>query len=563
MRGLIHNTLVVLFLLSFAVAVHADKIDDYIQKQMQWQHIPGLSLAVVKDGKIVKAKGYGLANIELKAPATPETVYQLASVTKQFTATAIMLLVQDGKIGLDDKIGQYVDKTPDSWKEITIRHLLTHTSGIKDYLNELRENSRQDTTPEKIIGLVTGLPLNFAPGEKWSYSNTGYVLLAMIVHKVSGKPYDLFLGERVFKPLGMNSTRRSSLDDVIPHRAGGYVWNGSRWQNSIYLNPTLWDNGDGGMLSTVLDLAKWDAALYGESVLKDSTKQQMWTAVKLTAGKDFNYGFGWGLDKVRGHRLISHSGGRPGTSTNFSRYVEDKLSVIMLTNTGANIPRLCAGIARFYLPDLLPPRPPAMKIASTLLAGYAGRYEVANNRMLTLREEKGRLVEQYPGLGEWLPETETTFVSEDMPVRITFDRNTQGEVTGMTWKTEQGERKVPRVGPLIHSLKPQPDPNTTLTNKILEVLKALEQGGKPVADSPDIAPGAKKDFGSGPVADFTGLQSLAYITEQNIADRGIERHEGKVARIRYYKLVTGREPRYILVHLTADNLFTDLDVVED
>jgi CubicO group peptidase (beta-lactamase class C family) len=269
----------ILFFLASAASLdaRADAVDDYIEKQMQLQHVPGLSLVVVRDGKVIKARGYGLSNIETKTHATPETVYQLASVTKQFTATAILLLVQDGKIGLDDPVKKYVEGTPETWGNITVRHLLIHTSGIKDYLNELHEGSREDTTPEKIIGLVTGLPLNFAPGEKYSYSNTGYVMLAMIVNKVSGRPYDGFLAERVFKPLGMNATRRSSLDDIIPNRAAGYAWAGAEWQNSPYLNPTLWDNGDGGMLSTVLDLAKWDAALYGDAILKDAMKQHIWS----------------------------------------------------------------------------------------------------------------------------------------------------------------------------------------------------------------------------------------------------------------------------------------------
>jgi CubicO group peptidase (beta-lactamase class C family) len=164
MRAPFLKYLFFLSLLSLPLTSHADKIDDYIKRQMTRQHIPGLSLAVVRDGKIIKTKGYGLADVESNVPAKPETVYQLASVTKQFVAAGIMLLVEEGKIGLDDPISRYVEKTPDTWKEITVRHLLTHTSGIKDHLNELPHYNREDVTPEQIVQRIAPMPLNFPPG---------------------------------------------------------------------------------------------------------------------------------------------------------------------------------------------------------------------------------------------------------------------------------------------------------------------------------------------------------------------------------------------------------------
>jgi D-alanyl-D-alanine carboxypeptidase len=340
-------------LLMGTITAHADKVDDDIKRQMQLRHIPGLSLAVIKDGKHVKAKGYGFANLELHVPATPETVYQLGSLTKQFTATAIMLLVQDGKLALEDKISAYLDGTPGTWKEITLRHLLTHTSGIPDYLTDAAIQSLQNTTPEKIVQSVTERPLDFVPGAKHSYSNTNFVLLASIVQKVSGKPYDTFLTERVFRPLGMTTTRRNSPNDLIPNRAAGYSWSDSRLQNSACLDPTLWDNGDGGLLSTVLDMAKWDAALTGDQVLTAASKQQMWTPVRLNDGKTYPYGFGWAVDEIQGHRRISHNGDRPGTSTNISRYVDDKLTVIVLANEDSdNVWEIADRVAGLYVPAL-------------------------------------------------------------------------------------------------------------------------------------------------------------------------------------------------------------------
>ena len=405
-----------------------DAVDDYIGKQMRLQHIPGLSLTVIRDGTIIKSQGYGMANVETRTPATPETVYQLCSVTKQFTATAILLLVQDGKIGLDDHVDKYLDGMPETWRNITIRHLLTHTSGIKDYLAECGPVSREDTTPEKIIGLVTGRPLNFAPGERFSYCNTGYVMLFMIVQKISGQPYDAFLSERVFKPSGMNVTCRSAIGDIVPNRASGYSWVGGGLKNGPYLNPTVWDNGDGGMFSSVLDLAKWDAALEGKAILSNGTKQLMWPAGTPNDGKLSNSAFGWAAGSVQGHRVIESNGGRPGAAAYISRYMDDKITIILLMNTIGNTTRITRGVARRYIPSLNPVGPTAKRVEARLLVAYTGRYEFANNSMLTITREGDKLIDHSPRVagGYWLPVSETTFSSEDIPVQITFDKDAAG-----------------------------------------------------------------------------------------------------------------------------------------
>ncbi len=200
----------------------ARSIDDYVLGVIQKRHIPGVSVAIVKNGKLLQAKGYGLANVELSVPATEKTVYQLASVTKQFTATAIMMLVEQGKLGLGDKISKHLPDLPAAWKEVTIRHLLNHTSGIKSYtsVKDFFKTARKDYTHREILDLVAKDPLEFAPGEKWRYCNTGYFLLGMIIEKVSGKTYGEFLDERIFKPLGMTQTRVNDLHAIIPNRAG-------------------------------------------------------------------------------------------------------------------------------------------------------------------------------------------------------------------------------------------------------------------------------------------------------------------------------------------------------
>ena len=308
-------------------------IDDYVEGRMNKRHIPGVSVAIVHNGKVVHAKGYGLANVELSVPATENTVYQLASVTKTFTATAIMMLARDGKLGLDDKITARLPDLPKTWEEVTIRQLLNHTSGIKSYtsVRDFHKTARKDYAQREILDLVAKEPVEFAPGEKWNYNNSGYFLLGMLIEKVTGKKYGEFLDERILKPLGMTQTRVNDLQAVIPNRAQGYSWDGKELRNGEYVSPTQ-PFSAGMLVSSVGDLVKWDLALRSEALLKKSTLDQMWTPTKLSKGGEADYGFGWSIGKVAGHRLIAHGGGIPGFSTQLSRFVDDDLTVIVLTN---------------------------------------------------------------------------------------------------------------------------------------------------------------------------------------------------------------------------------------
>ena len=187
-------------------------MDDLLTAEIQKRHLPGLSVAVVRDGEIIKTAAYGLADLELDVPATPKTVFQIQSITKTFTAAAILLLAEEGKLALDDPVAKHLEGTPDSWKGITIRHLLNHTSGIKDFINDATASLRLEVTEEEVLRATASRPLNFPPGERWAYSNTNYHLLAMIIRKLSGQWYGDFLRERIFVPLGMTDTRaRQSL----------------------------------------------------------------------------------------------------------------------------------------------------------------------------------------------------------------------------------------------------------------------------------------------------------------------------------------------------------------
>ncbi len=344
-----HLSLFAIFLLLLQpTAVRADKVDDYVKAEMQKQRIPGLSLAVVKEGVIVKAEGYGLANVELNVTARPDTVYKIASVSKQFIATGIMLLVQDGKIRVDDKVSAYLDGTPETWKEIMLRHFLTHTSGV------VREGPGFDPFKAQkdfdVIKTAYPLPLRFTTGEKYEYCNVGYFSLAEIISRLSGKSWGDFMNERVFAPLGMTATRPTSASEIVPNRADGYEWRSDKMQNAgeyIAVRPS------GAFLSSVLDLAKWDAALYTDKFLAASTREQMWTPVRLNDGKSHPYGFGWSLNALGNHRQVHHGGSLPGFRSHFSRFIDDKLSIIVLTNSGSASPEtIVRGVAALYSPDL-------------------------------------------------------------------------------------------------------------------------------------------------------------------------------------------------------------------
>ncbi len=334
-------------LLSPGLPARADQVDDYLKGEMEKRRIPGLALMVVEDGKATRAQGYGMANLELSVPVTPETVFEIGSVTKQFTAGGIMLLAQDGKLSVDDKITKHLKNVPDSWTNITIRHLLTHTSGIKNYTPLDGFELRRHLTQNQFIQLMGKQPMDFAPGEKFKYCNSGFNLLGFIIENVSGKKYWEFMSERIFTPLGMTNTTDRTPGHVIRNRASGY-----EQTNHIHINRD-YDLTDifsaGAIVSTVGDLAKWDAALDGDKLFTPATKEQMWTAVKLNDGKPYQYGFGWFLDSVEGHKNIGHSGSTSGFSASNQRFPDDKLVVIILTNTDEGIATaLARKVATFY-----------------------------------------------------------------------------------------------------------------------------------------------------------------------------------------------------------------------
>jgi CubicO group peptidase (beta-lactamase class C family) len=327
------------------------KVDEYMQTELRVQRIPGLALAVLTNGQTVMAKGYGFANVEHDVPVKPATIFQSGSVGKQFTAAAVMMLVEDGRIALDDRITKYFAGSPDGWTNVTVRHLLTHTAGFTDYPRDF--DMRRDYTEDELLQRVTAIPPAFAPGEKWSYSNLGYVTLGILIHKVTGKFYGDFLNERVFVPLGMSTARIISEADIVTNRAAGYVLVKGALKNQDWVAPSLNTTADGALYLTVLDMAKWDAALSTDKLLKRTSLERMWTPVKLNNGETHDYGFGWSLTNVRGHRVVEHGGSWQGFKAHISRYPEDGLTVIVFANLAqARVENITHAVAAIYKPEL-------------------------------------------------------------------------------------------------------------------------------------------------------------------------------------------------------------------
>jgi len=569
-----------LFFFAITVRAHADDVDDFVRRQIRKKHIPGLSLAIVKDGRVIKAAGYGFANVEQGARATPQTVYGLASMSKQFAAASIMLLVQDGKVALDSPIGKYLDGAPETWKEITVRRLLTHTSGLpREGMEKTSKSGRDDFTRDEIWKAAIALPLQSPPGERFAYSNLGFNLAAMIVEKVSGKSYGEFLRTRIFEPLGMHSTRVNDYHAVVPRRACGYIWTQNGLQIADQTSPTLYF-GAGAILSTVLDLAKWDAALYSDRLLNAESRKQMWQPVRLNNGRTAGYGFGWEVGSLHGHARVAHDGLLAGFRTYIVRFMNDRLTLIILTNMGS-LPdpgTIANGVAREYFPDLtdyladagsrreaggtLDQSPPHLK--PTVLAGLTGRYEYSNNRMLTIETAKGRLLAHLPGSENdvYTPLSDSVFVCSEEATRLSFSRTPTGEVSDIEIQEYDSKRKIPRIGPLPHTVAPTADPDPARTAGILAILKALAQGGKAVQDNKGIASGARADFSSAE-ADLADLQAIEYVGESDIASKKLTRHGGKIAKVLFYRWKTGKALRYIQVYLTEDGLVTDEDVVSN
>lgn len=423
-------------LLALSVAGRAQdllpKLEEYAQAAARAERFSG-AILVARDGKVLVSKGYGMADVEHDVPNTPETKFRLGSLTKQFTAAAVLLLQERGQLSVQDSVCKYVAPCPEAWQPVTIHHLLSHTGGVPNLTNlsafpDYLRTKRDPTTVEALIGRFRDRPLDFKPGEKWNYSNSGYILLGHVVEKVSGKSYEGFLRENIFEPLKMTSTGYDRADDIIKRRARGYeAGPDDRVVNTSYIDMSI-PFAAGGLYSTVGDLYLWDQALYTEKLLKKSSLDAMFTAVKN------DYGYGFGVTKLFDRRLNAHSGGIEGFTTTINRFPDDRVTVIVLSNYGpARAGRIARDLSAIAFGEKyeLPVERVVVKVDPKIYDAYVGEYELEPGFVFTVTREGDRLMLQATGQGkaELFPTSETKFFPKVVRADITFFKDAAGLVT--------------------------------------------------------------------------------------------------------------------------------------
>ena len=414
------------------------KFDEYAQAAAKAEGFSG-AILVARDGKVLVSKGYGMADLENDVPNTPETKFRIASVTKQFTAAAVLLLQERGKLSVQDSVCKHVAPCPEAWQPVTIHHLLSHTAGMPDFTGfpDYARTMRETATVESLITRFRDRPLDFKPGENFRYSNSGYVLLGHVIEKVSGQSYESFLRENIFGPLGMTNTGYDRAAGIVKRRARGYAAGPDGPVNANYLDMSI-PFAAGGLYSTVGDLYLWDQALYGEKILKKPSLDAMFTAVRD------DYGYGYRVNKLFNRRHAVHGGGIEGFRTTINRFPDDRVTVIVLSNYEAGqagrIARDLAAVA-FGEKYEVPVVRTLAKVDPKIYDAYVGEYQLAPDFVFTITREGDRLMMQATGQGkaEAFPASETNFFFKVVRADITFVKDAEGRVTSLV--LNQGGRQ--------------------------------------------------------------------------------------------------------------------------
>lgn len=365
---------------------------DRILEDQFGQEGSGCTALVAREGKIIYLKAFGMADLELGVPMRPEMVFRIGSITKQFTSVAILQLVEQGRISLQDEITKFIPDYPTQAYKITVENLLTHTSGIKSYTNvpEFEKYSKTDMKPEEVIALFKNQPMEFAPGTKWNYNNSGYFLLGYIIEKVTGKTYQEYLQENFFTPLGMTSTCYGSDRKLIMNRASGYQTGTDGVENSEYLSMTL-PYSAGAIMSTVEDLYKWTMAVQKGKLVSGELLERAFTPYKLENGKSTNYGYGWFLSQIEGSPTIEHGGGINGFLTNAIYLPDEDVFVAVFSNSTGKAPEYASQlIAAIAIGK--PVVTNSIVLDQESLAAYQGVYANAEGKEITVTLEDGSLV---------------------------------------------------------------------------------------------------------------------------------------------------------------------------
>jgi len=439
----------VIFALMLACACSAvaqdpvPRMEEYLAAVTKQGRFSGAVL-VARDGKPILSKGYGLADREWEVPNTPQTKFRLGSITKQFTAALVLRLQEQGKLGVQDPLCKYFADCPPAWSEITIHHLLTHTSGVPNFTSfpDYQKTMMQPATMDSLIGRFKDRALDFKPGEKFSYSNSGYVLLGYVIEKVGGKSYEDLVREQIFAPLGMAGSGYDRSGQILPRRAAGYSRRGEAVTNAAYLDMSI-PHAAGALYSTVEDLLLWDQALFTEKVLSAKSRELMFAPFKG------NYAYGWAVQTQLNRKQIAHGGGINGFATMIARYPEDRATVIVLSNYDfASAGRIARDLAAILFGEKyeVPRERVVAKVDPKIYDAYVGQYEVAPDFVLTVTREGDRLMAQRTGQdkSEWYPESETRFFLKVVDAQVTFVKDEQGRVTHLVLH-EGGDRTAKKI----------------------------------------------------------------------------------------------------------------------
>ena len=404
---------------------------------------PGAAVLVVHDGEVVLRKGYGMADLELGVPVAPDMVFEVGSVTKQFTAASILLLQERGKLRVEDEVTKYLPDYPTHGETITINHLLTHTSGIPSYtgLPEWFPRWREDMKVEELIALFKDKPLEFKPGDQWRYNNSGYVLLGAIIEKVSGKTYEEFVEEEIFKKLGMIHSRYGHHEEIVARRARGYTRDSDGFRNANYLSMTQ-PYAAGSLISTVDDLAIWDRALVDESLLKKESLERMYMSYRLNSGRSIRYGYGVAVIDLEGRRVIEHGGGIFGYTSFVLRMPEEKLFVAILSNSDSlktSPDTLALHIAAKALGKPVEDRKTVTLVPGTL-EEYVGVYRFEDGTARVITREGADLFAQRIGGDkvEIFASARDELFYKGGDAFLHFRRDSKGKVAGVDFSPREG-----------------------------------------------------------------------------------------------------------------------------
>jgi CubicO group peptidase (beta-lactamase class C family) len=421
-----------LVLLSAAPAPSQDidsKVEEYMRARVERDHFSGAVL-VARDGKPLVRQGYGMANLEHDVPNAPNVKFRLGSITKQFTAMAVMILQEKGKLDVREKVKTYLPDSPKAWDEVTVHHLLTHTSGIPSFTSfpDYLASMPVHVTLDQLVARFKDKPLEFKPGEKFKYSNSGYVLLGKLIDKVSGRTYPEFLQKNIFEPLGMKDTGYDNPIPVLKHRASGYSRPFLLNLNASYLDMSI-PHAAGALYSTVDDLLLWDQALYTEKLVSKATLEKIFTPFKN------HYAYGWTVGKEFGRKMVGHGGGINGFATDIRRYPDDRICVVVLSNLdSAPVGAIGHDLAAIAFGEKysIPGRRLEAKVDPKLFDDYAGRYEADEPKVtVTVTREGDRLMARLTGQPklQLFPESETSFFDKAVDARVEFIKDKSGKVT--------------------------------------------------------------------------------------------------------------------------------------